>query len=88
MEMCLAVREEHMGNCQYSRIRDQQKEFRKIEESCKRFQKRCPLSPRLKRDYVVAEAHEATHLFSASPKPAKAIGPPSFIHATGLYKEY
>ena len=35
-----------------------------------------PLSPRLKRDYTVAEPRNAIPLFSAAPKPTKAIGSP------------
>ena len=50
--------------------------------------KRCPISPRLKRDYIWLEFPKAIPLFSAAPKPAKAIGPPQFIHGTGFCKQY
>ena len=50
--------------------------------------KRCPLSPRLKCNCLVAETPKAIPLFSAAPKPRKSDRTPPIVHRKGLYKEY
>ena len=66
-----------MSNRQCSRIRDQKKECRKIKESCKKSQKRCPLSPRLKCDRILAETSKSdTFVFSSAKTRKSARTPP------------